>query len=216
MEIAYFDDKKHAVFNGEKFTRDDRTGYYLTTRNSTLIGRRLHRVVWEYHHGTIPNGYHIHHIDHDKSNNAIENLKMLTVEQHIDIHKDELTEEEKQWYRSNLEQKARPKAVEWHKSVEGRNWHKRHYQQSKEKLHAQQKYVCEMCGNEFLAINNGKNRFCSNACKSAFRRKNGQNKEKRFCVICGNAFLTDKYKKTVTCSPKCAAILKNQKRGNSA
>ena len=63
--ISYKSNGKFAYFNGLKFTRDDKTGYYL---NST-IRKRLHRCVWEYYNGEIPKGYHIHHKDNDKSNN---------------------------------------------------------------------------------------------------------------------------------------------------
>ena len=216
MNVEYSTDKKHAYFNGEAFTRDDKTGYYLSAQNHLYAGRRLHRVVWEYHNCKIPKGYHVHHIDHDKNNNDISNLQLLTAKEHISVHQSELSDAERSWYRKNFAEKARPKAEEWHRSEAGRNWHKQHYQQSKEKLQVQREFVCEMCGSKFVAINNGQNRFCSNACKSAFRRKNGQNKEKRFCVICGSAFFTDKYKRTVTCSPKCATVLKIRKRGNSA
>lgn len=45
MKVTYLEDKKHAYFDGETFTRDERTGYYLTTKNNDRAGRRLHRVV---------------------------------------------------------------------------------------------------------------------------------------------------------------------------
>ena len=56
---------KYQYFNGLKFTRDDKTGYYL---NST-IEKRMHRYVWEFYNGPIPKGYDIHHKDEDKANN---------------------------------------------------------------------------------------------------------------------------------------------------
>ena len=61
---------KEIWFNGIKFTKDDKTGYYL----NSSIRKRLHRYVWELHYGEIPEGYHIHHIDFDKSNNDISNF----------------------------------------------------------------------------------------------------------------------------------------------
>ncbi len=209
MKVTYSEDKKHAYFNGETFTRDERTGYYLTTRNNERVGRRLHRVVWEYYNCPIPKGYHIHHIDKNKGNNDISNLKLITAKEHNQLHASELTEEEREWRRNNLEKNARPKASEWHSSDDGRNWHKLHYEKTKEKLHGKEKFVCEICGKEFIATDNGQNRFCSNTCKSAWRRKNKCDNEKRICVICGKEFETNKYKKTKCCSRKCAAILRN-------
>ena len=47
---------------------------------------RLHTYVWEKHNGPVPDGYEIHHIDRNTDNNEIENLVMLTVEEHRDHH----------------------------------------------------------------------------------------------------------------------------------
>ena len=66
--------EKYQYFQGVKFCRDDSTGYYL---NGT-IHERMHRYVWEHYCGKIPEGFQIHHIDGDKSNNGIDNLAMMT------------------------------------------------------------------------------------------------------------------------------------------
>lgn len=48
---------------------------------------REHIFVMEEHIGhKIPDGYVVHHIDGDKSNNSIENLVMLTVAEHNNAH----------------------------------------------------------------------------------------------------------------------------------
>ena len=65
---------KYIEYDGLKFCRDDKTGYYL---NST-IRKRLHRYVWEKERGEIPEGYHIHHIDKNKANNDISNLALIS------------------------------------------------------------------------------------------------------------------------------------------
>lgn len=47
-----------------------------------------YRKIWEEHHGMkIPEGKEIHHIDGDKTNNDIENLKLVSLEEHLEIHK---------------------------------------------------------------------------------------------------------------------------------
>jgi hypothetical protein len=43
--------------------------------------------VWERHHGTVPEGWQIHHIDGDHANNAIDNLTLLTNSDHQRLHK---------------------------------------------------------------------------------------------------------------------------------
>jgi hypothetical protein len=51
------------------------------------IQSRVYRKIYEDFHGVkIPKGYHIHHIDGDRSNNHPQNLKMLTPEEHYEIH----------------------------------------------------------------------------------------------------------------------------------
>lgn len=50
-----------------------------------------YRKLWEAHYGPIPKddkgrSYHIHHIDGDRLNNDITNLKMVTIKEHYDIH----------------------------------------------------------------------------------------------------------------------------------
>jgi hypothetical protein len=45
-----------------------------------------YRKVWERVNGDIPKGYHIHHIDGNHYNNSIDNLKLVTQEEHFWIH----------------------------------------------------------------------------------------------------------------------------------
>jgi hypothetical protein len=45
-----------------------------------------HRRVWRKHHGPVPVGFFIHHIDGDKQNNDIGNLELVTALEHKRIH----------------------------------------------------------------------------------------------------------------------------------
>ena len=50
-----------------------------------------YRRIYERHHGPIPKdelgrSYEIHHKDGNHSNNAIDNLQMVTIQEHFDIH----------------------------------------------------------------------------------------------------------------------------------
>lgn len=46
-----------------------------------------HRLVWERTHGPIPGGHVIHHIDGDKLNNDLSNLRLMTVGDHTILHR---------------------------------------------------------------------------------------------------------------------------------
>ena len=43
---------------------------------------RIHRLVWEAFNASIPEGYHIDHIDNSRSNNKLENLQVLSPKEH--------------------------------------------------------------------------------------------------------------------------------------
>ena len=50
-------------------------------------GSLVHRWMWKKHHGRWPKqGWHIHHVDGNKYNNRIENLKEIEGEQHYALH----------------------------------------------------------------------------------------------------------------------------------
>lgn len=45
-----------------------------------------HRRVWEDAHGPIPDGYCVHHRNHDKLDNRIENLQLMRITDHVRHH----------------------------------------------------------------------------------------------------------------------------------
>ena len=163
--------EKYQYFNGLKFTRDDKTGYYL---NST-IRKRMHRYVWEFYNGPIPKGYHIHHIDGDKSNNDISNLAMTEGKKHVAEHSKKWHEEHQEQTKEIME-KMQKEAVKWHESNEGKKWHKEHYKKEiKTKLNPEQIKRCACCGKEFVS-KTVHGRFCSGKCKTKYGRMKRANK----------------------------------------
>lgn len=201
-DIQYADDMDIAIFDGKTFRRDKKTGYYLSSK-SVKNGKRqrLHIYVWEKYNGDIPEGFHIHHKDFDKTNNEINNLIALSKAEHLSIHAKAMTEDRKDSLRKQLKEKAVPKSKEWHKSEDGRKWHSEHLKKQWEDWEPK-KYECTNCGETFESINRyseKSNRFCSNKCKSAYRRKMGYDNEERVCSICGKPFAIDKYSKRKRC-----------------
>lgn len=86
--VYYSDDKRHAMFNGVKYSKNKK-GYYCATLKSNShnpnIGK-LHRAVWSYHKGDIPMWYDIHHKDGNKENNNIDNLICIEHSRHQKHH----------------------------------------------------------------------------------------------------------------------------------
>lgn len=211
--IVYSENGKIAEFNGKRYVKNEKTGYYLC-HDSAGIGSRLHRDAWEYYNCEIPKGYEVHHKDHNKDNNDISNLQLMKKSEHSKLHGEELTEEEREWRRQNLIKNARPAASEWHKSEAGREWHRQQQTkvwENKEK----QTYICDNCGKEFETTNSyseKQNKFCSNACKSAHRRKTGADNVEKVCEHCGKTFISNKYLKRRYCCKSCAAYGRNKAR----
>ncbi|MBM4430691.1 MAG: HNH endonuclease [Chloroflexi bacterium] len=59
-------------------TRDDGRGYLCCDFRIGNMRRtaKVHRLVWTYWRGEIPDGMHVDHIDHDRHNNAVSNLRL--------------------------------------------------------------------------------------------------------------------------------------------
>lgn len=166
----------------------------------------LHREIWKDERGEIPSGYHIHHKDNNPLNNDIENLACIPSSDHHAIHAEwGTTPEHSEWRKRHLEE-IRPLTKEWHGSEEGKAWHSEHAREIWEKSKENPVSLeCVQCGStyETLEINRSNSKFCSNRCKSAFRRDSGVDDEDRKCLFCGETFRVNKYNSKKFCSPKC-------------
>lgn len=110
--------------DGLWFGRTGKNAYYWHKRaDKTSIS--LHRYVWEKHNGPVPQGFVVHHIDHDTSNNELVNLELVVDSDHARYHL------ERRVASGALDRdaaltKAREAAKAWHRSEEGRRWHREH------------------------------------------------------------------------------------------
>lgn len=172
--------------------------YYVAPRGS---GRdSLHRDIWRAHNGRdIPDGWHIHHKDHDPFNNDPRNLTALSPAGHGEEHAAEFLDAR----RDHIE-RIRPLAAAWHGSPEGIRWHKEHGRQTWEVREPVGRRTCESCGNEFEAWFE-RARYCSRKCIDRTRER--KYLEAATCPVCGNSFERDRYRKSrpETCSRKCGA-----------
>lgn len=202
--VQYVQNNDVAYCDGYRFTRDKRTGYFLASRKINGRRPRLHVYVWESVNGKIPDGFHIHHLDGDKNNNEIENLAIMGAVEHVKLHGGMLTETAKAKMRENLLSNAVPKAKKWHGSASGKVWHSKHAQETWRNLQARE-YQCSYCGAAFMSKNHyaaNQNHFCSNKCKSAFRRASGVDDVPKICEKCGGEYVANKYQATKFC-PDC-------------
>ena len=66
--------------------RPSNRDYFVRGEGRKLL--LLHREIWEETHGPIPEGMHIHHVDGDPGNNALENLECMDRRAHLKMHGD--------------------------------------------------------------------------------------------------------------------------------
>lgn len=202
-EVTYVDG--YAFVDEYKFRKDNKSGYYLSTKKIEGNRLRLHVYMWTSRHGEIPKGYEIHHADENKDNNEIDNLICMTRKEHVKWHAENISVEQIEKARKNIK-KAQEKAVEWHRSDEGRSWHQK---QANINFKHGRKFdlTCQNCGKAYRSERQW-SKFCAPKCQTKFRYDSGVDNEKRVCVTCGDIFEVNKYLKTKTCSRPCAGKLK--------
>ena len=61
-------------------------GYHRVWDAEQKKYRFEHNIVWEKNYGKIPQGMQVHHIDGNKQNNNIENLKLIDALTHKRLH----------------------------------------------------------------------------------------------------------------------------------
>lgn len=148
-------------FLGERF--------YLCGNYFQHKGKRLHRAVWQHHHGEIPAGYHVHHADENKGNNQPENLVLMCGLEHIKGHSN--TERSKENGRRAIKA-AQAVAPEWHKSEAGTEWHSQHAKAFWGSVEPKE-YVCAMCGRTFSSrdMRHKDKHFCGQNCRLKYNRR---------------------------------------------
>ena len=186
------------VFNGKEYH------LYPGERYFSRHNKRLHRVVWEFYNGPIPEGYHVHHRDGNAWNNDIGNLELVQRSKHASDHTRKRVERDPEPFRTNMH-KAMEAAKEWHRSEEGRQWHREHARAQGLGAREKVEYTCDFCGTKFLQQRaNVAHHFCSNKCSATWRRREGVDDVVRVCEWCGKEFKTNRFKKQRFCSSACS------------
>jgi len=198
------------VYRGIKFRRYPkikRNNSYFTPNSSYIKKgvRNLHRYKYKCEVGEIPIGYDIHHKDGNHLNNEISNLVAQNSKEHRSYHSKKWASENKEFIKEHLA-KIRDKTKEWHKSEEGHKWHKQHAIKCGFGKEEYGIVWCKFCGNEFKT-KRSRSKYCSNKCKSAFRRMQGIDDIVTKCKYCGKEFKKNKYSKKECCNKGCAKKL---------
>ena len=158
-------DEKHVKFDGQVFYKH-KDGHFIRTVS-------LHEAVWRFHFGDIPEGYVIHHRNRDKADNRIENLQLMTNEEHRAWH----NQHDKISYRCDYCGK------EIEKSVTGRSG-KLHFCSgqcwgryiAENKLYHEE-HNCVICGKKFSSLKYSKTKTCSPECRSKLISLTKRNKK---------------------------------------
>lgn len=200
-------------FNGILFRRyPDST--WLAQRNYYTPGiadrqrgiQHLHVEVWKSTHGrAVPEGHEIHHADFNPLNNDPSNLVCLTRAEHKEAHREQGRLRGHAPERLAMLDRVRPLAAAWHSSPEGVAWHREHAAKSGFGKVEPRPAVCEQCGADYLNQRAGESRFCSNNCKSAWRRASGVDDVERECAGCRVIFIVNRYVKKTHCTRICAS-----------
>jgi hypothetical protein len=169
-------------YAGSRWYRNGRDGYY---RDRT--GRLLHRAVLEDSLGRpVPEGCEVHHINHDRADNALANLLLVTAEEHRALHPGKLPPMDRS--AAAVEQWRKRAPVDLLCRICGSPFSSRGMRalycspRCRDEAHARRsreggsstyrrsvQRVCEHCGAGFSAVSE-RARFCSGACKKRFRR----------------------------------------------
>lgn len=141
--------------------------YYRCGRYFQHKGERLHRRVWEDLNGRVPEGFHVHHRDHDTSHNEPGNLELLPNSSHMSYHA------KKSGHGRTTIAVAGQAAREWHGSEAGLEWHRSHYAEKVAPVMSERIMVtCQECGTGFETsrVHAHLAKYCSGKCRQRANR----------------------------------------------
>lgn len=194
--------RKHVLYNGKKYFLHTSQTYYYCSAQKGIYSRALHRQIWYDNRGAIPNGMHVHHKDGDTENNDISNFELLSPSEHGMLHSVEKKQNDPESL-IRLAEMGRQYAKHWHGSPEGLEWHRKHAEIIGFGHKKYPEKHCEVCEKAFIP-GRAISRFCSNNCKSQWRRLQGLDSEERECMGCGSIYKCNKYSQQRHCSRTCA------------
>jgi len=108
-------------------------------------------------------------------------------------------------------ERIRELASQWHRSDEGRAWHREHGKAAYSKRVPLDR-TCDQCGKSFASMGRRQaDRFCCGYCKHRWRLESGVDDETRTCEFCSTEFKVNKYLRTRFCSRACGGKSRSSK-----
>ena len=181
------------IFNGFSFYKNKKGRYSCTIS--------LPRFLWQFYNGAIPENCDVHHIDFDKENNCLENLTLLTKEEHKKIHME---------HKSKISRKIESKSKficlncgrEYAAVDRGNNRYcSRKCQKEYDRKNHLETRQCIICGKNFMTDARSDSKFCSHECIGKFLNKQIE----KICPVCNKVFSDSVNGTQIFCSPQCAA-----------
>lgn len=152
----------HQSFNGRSYK------LYSGERYFSCSTRRMHVDVWEHSNGKVPAGFHVHHKDENPQNNNLSNLELKPAKIHLSEHGKQRAASVD--YISKFQQAGIEAAKDWHRSEQGREWHREHALKNKREYTFTNE--CLHCGRVYSFksfANTGK--YCHPNCKAKALRE---------------------------------------------
>jgi len=155
--------------------------YYLCGRYFQNKGKRLHREVWKANNGMdVPEGFHVHHVDHDRTNNAPDNLELMEIGEHMRLHGSEKSEAKTVACRRNVKFATEGnKLIPKEKRSEARRLA---WEEQKKKPGTVKK--CQFCGSEYETYIPKRSKYCHQNCKMKARTRRLQAQKGRSLLDC--------------------------------
>ena len=195
-------DDKHQRFNG--VTHRKNKDKHFTG------GIKLHRAVYEYFVGDIPDGYHVHHIDCNPANNNPNNLQCLAQAEHAKLHA-EIAGTVPPLHKTIVRQCVNcGKEFTVAERANNSDCCSPSCRMAQRFRNLREPRICQRCGKEFVVYKYSTAQFCSDDCRFADVQT-----VKRNCPVCGKEFETYTWNEKNCCSHRCASqLMWNTKRAN--
>jgi hypothetical protein len=118
LEISNFGNVRGTKWNNEPFEQNMIT---INSEGRRIIGikGRIYVLVWEVFNGPVPSGYVVHHIDHNKLNDRLDNLMLMSVSDHFSHHNKGVKKSDK--WKESIKKSSKDRSKKLSERMSGKN-----------------------------------------------------------------------------------------------